>query len=81
MPPAKATDAKADAQSVRERQIAAAAHARSRKNGAGALAQQNGSSLKELALVNTENGPIAPGQQHPGVSAAVEERTATVLLL
>ncbi|CAK4031994.1 Hypothetical predicted protein [Lecanosticta acicola] len=64
MPP-KSQDARADAQTVRERQIAAAAHARSKKQQAAAAAQQNngGSSLKELALVNTDSGQIsAPGQ-------------------
>lgn len=67
MPPAKSLDAKADAASVRERQIAAAAHARSKKNN-GAAAQQNGSHLKELALVNTDSGQVVQPGQGTGVS-------------
>lgn len=66
MPPAKRTtheDARSDASTVRERQIAAAAHARSKKQGTATAAVNNGSALKELALVSTESGSVVvPGQ-------------------
>lgn len=66
MPPAKRTaheDARSDASTMRERQIAAAAHARSKKQGATTAAVNNGSALKELALVSTESGSVVvPGQ-------------------
>lgn len=71
MPP-KSQDARADAQTVRERQIAAAAHARSKKQQAAAAAQQNsnggGSSLKDLTLVNIDSGSISAPGQGTGVS-------------
>ncbi|KAK5167079.1 uncharacterized protein LTR77_007809 [Saxophila tyrrhenica] len=62
MPPAKARDeSRSEASTARDRQVAAAAHARKSKNGTSA--PQNGSSLKELALVSTESGNVvAPGQ-------------------
>lgn len=66
MPP-KSQDAKADAAAVRERQIASAAHARSKKQN-GAPAQQNGSNLKEVTLMNNEPGPVAATAQGPGMS-------------
>ncbi|EME44084.1 hypothetical protein DOTSEDRAFT_71777 [Dothistroma septosporum NZE10] len=68
MPTAKSSDAKASASTVRERQIAAAAHARSMKNGA--QSHQNGvgsSSLRDLALISTDNGAVAASAQGPGM--------------
>ena len=70
MPPAKSLDAKADAASVRERQVAAAAHARSKKNGAAAQ-QNGGSSLKEVALINSDAGQVAQPSQGTGVSGKI----------
>jgi len=65
MPPAKSRpaqeDSRSDASNARDRQIAAAAHARKSKNGAST--HQNGSALKALALVSTELGTaITSGQ-------------------
>ena len=62
MPPAKVRDeSRSEASNARDRQIAAAAHAR--KSKIGTSAPQNGSSLRELALVSTESGNVvAPGQ-------------------
>lgn len=70
MPPAKSLDAKADAASVRERQVAAAAHARSKKNAASAQ-QNGGSSLKELALISTDSGQVVQPGQGPSVSGMI----------
>jgi len=76
MPPTKSKratqeDSRSEASTARERQVAAAAHARKSKNGPSA-ANQNGSSLKELALVSTEAGNVvAPGQG--GVSASAHQ--------
>ena len=60
MPPAKSRlaheDSRSDGSTVRERQIAAAAHARKAKNGASA--HTNASSLKELAMVNADSGNV-----------------------
>jgi len=68
MPPAKARtmhdDARAEASTTRERQVAAAAHARSKANGTSA---QNGSILKELALMSTEAGNVVTPGQGTGV--------------
>jgi hypothetical protein len=73
MPPAKKVvpveDSRSDASTVRERQIAAAAHARKSKQNAAAVAaasaRDNGSlALKELAAVSAEAG----GREGPGVS-------------
>lgn len=72
MPPAKKVvppeDSRSDASTVRERQIAAAAHARKSKQNAAAAAasaRDNGSlALKELAAVSGETG----GREGPGVS-------------
>jgi histone deacetylase complex subunit SAP30 len=71
MPPAKKTvtteDSRSDASTVRERQIAAAAHARKSKQNAAAVAaasaRENGSALKELAAasVDADNAAQAPG--------------------
>lgn len=68
MPPAKSRlvneDSRSEASTIRERQIAAAAHARNSKNGA-AVKRSNGSSLKELALVSAQAGEATttgPGQ-------------------
>ena len=71
MPPAKSRLAAEDARSdhgstARERAVAAAAYARSKKNGTAA--HQNGSSLKELALVSTETGNVVAPGQTTGVS-------------
>jgi len=72
MPPAKKTvtteDSRSDASTVRERQIAAAAHARKSKQNAAAAAaaaRDNGSALKELAAVSADADNTA---QAPGVS-------------
>jgi histone deacetylase complex subunit SAP30 len=75
MPPAKKVvptteDSRSDASTVRERQIAAAAHARKSKQNAAAAAaaaRDNGSALKELAAISAEAGNAAQG---PGVSFA-----------
>ena len=70
MPAAKARvaqeDSRSEASTIRERQIAAAAHARRSKNGAAV--HHNGSGLKELALASAQSGNIAAGQG-PGVSS------------
>ncbi|KAK4629524.1 hypothetical protein CLAFUW4_07861 [Fulvia fulva] len=69
MPPAKSSDAKTSASTVRERQIAAAAHARSMKNGA--QSHQNGvgsSSLREFALLSTDNSAVAGAGQGPALN-------------
>lgn len=71
MPPAKRTaleDSRSEASTIRERQIAAAAHARSKKQGASAATVNNGSALKELALVSTESGNVVVPGQTTGVS-------------
>lgn len=74
MPPAKKVvpeDSRSDASTVRERQIAAAAHARKSKQNAAAAAaatRDNGSALKELAAISAEAGNAA---QAPGVSPTV----------
>ena len=73
MPPAKKTvvteDSRSDASTVRERQIAAAAHARKSKQNAAAVAataaRDNGSALKELAAASADADNTA---QAPGVS-------------
>ena len=74
MPPAKKAvqpeDSRSDASTVRERQIAAAAHARKSKQNAAAAAaaKDNGSlALKELAAVSAETG----GREGPGVSHSI----------
>jgi hypothetical protein len=75
MPPAKKVvppeDSRSDASTVRERQIAAAAHARKSKQNAAAAAasaRDSGSlALKELAAVSAETG----GREGPGVSWSV----------
>ncbi|GAB7331476.1 hypothetical protein MBLNU13_g02882t1 [Cladosporium sp. NU13] len=72
MPPAKKVlppeDSRSDASTVRERQIAAAAHARKSKQNAAAAAaaaKDNGSlALKELAAVSAETG----GREGPGMA-------------
>lgn len=68
MPPAKKVvppeDSRSDASTVRERQIAAAAHARkSKQNAAAAAAAKDSGSqaLKELAAVSAETGREGPG--------------------
>ncbi|KAK6433771.1 hypothetical protein LTR95_010055, partial [Oleoguttula sp. CCFEE 5521] len=67
MPPAKAKplaeDSRSDASTIRERQIAAAAHARKSKqqtllNGGNGKDVAQGSALKDLAFVNAEAGNI-----------------------
>jgi hypothetical protein len=74
MPPAKKAvieDSRSDASTVRERQIAAAAHARKSKQNAAAAAaaaRDNGSALKELAAYSAEAGNAG---QAPGVSFTV----------
>lgn len=82
MPPAKKVvpeDSRSDASTVRERQIAAAAHARKSKQtaaAAAAAARDNGSALKELAAISAEAGTTA---QAPGVSleiTAISSRTS-----
>lgn len=77
MPPAKSRPAAEDSRSdhgstARERAVAAAAHARSKKNGAAA--HQNGSSLKALALVSTETGNVVAPGQTTGVSCSDDHR-------
>jgi len=81
MPPAKKVvpteDSRSDASTVRERQIAAAAHARKSKQNAAAAAaagtRDNGSlALKELAEVSAEAG----GREGPGVSWTLLEAHA-----
>lgn len=73
MPPAKnrpaADDSRSDGSTVRERQIAAAAHARKSKahGAAAAAAKETGNhALKELALVSAAAEGAAG--QAPGVS-------------
>lgn len=66
MPPAKSRlvheDSRSEASSIRERQIAAAAHARNSKNVAALAKRGNGSSWKELAVVSAQAGEAAaPG--------------------
>lgn len=51
---------------VRERQIAAAAHARKSKNGAST--QRTGTTLKELALASTQTGDAEAPVPGAGVS-------------
>jgi histone deacetylase complex subunit SAP30 len=78
MPPAKTRveDGRSEASTIRERQVAAAAHARKSKQAAAAAAAaaaassvpQNGSSLKELALVQTESGNAVGREKEVGVS-------------
>jgi hypothetical protein len=73
MPPAKKPvieDSRSDASTVRERQIAAAAHARKSKQNAAAAAaaaRDNGSALKDLAAYSAEAGDAG---QAPGVSSS-----------
>jgi len=82
MPPAKKVvppeDSRSDASTVRERQIAAAAHARKSKQNAAAAAastRDNGSlALKELAAVSAEAG----GREGPGVSWMVLKAHACI---
>ncbi|KAK5107775.1 hypothetical protein LTR62_000699 [Meristemomyces frigidus] len=82
MPPAKARpiqdDVRSESSTTRERQIAAAAHARSKRNNLlNGINHPTGSSLKELALVSTESGNvIAPGQ-----STGMSWTTASTTLL
>ena len=78
MPPAKSRvvqeDARSDVSTIRERQIAAAAHARRSKNGASII--RNATTLKELALVSTQAGdaaPPAPGQGVGGPSTKLAQ--------
>jgi hypothetical protein len=79
MPPAKKPvieDSRSDASTVRERQIAAAAHARKSKQNAAAAAaaaRDNGSALKELAAYSAEAGNAG---QAPGVSPTVHAKRA-----
>lgn len=84
MPPAKRTaqeDSRSDASTVRERQIAAAAHARSKKQAAATTAVNNGSALKELALVSTESGNVVVPGQNAGVSSHPRAQPAVVVTL
>lgn len=60
-------DSRADNQSTRDRQIAAAAHAR--KSKGGNPASKNGTALKELAMATTEAGEVNTPSQAAGVSA------------
>ena len=70
MPPAKnkpvqAEDSRSDASLNDKRSISSAAYPRKGKGAmvATGMARENGSALKELALISTENGDvIAPGQ-------------------
>jgi hypothetical protein len=78
MPPTKTRveDGRSEASTIRERQVAAAAHARKSKQAAAAAAAaaaassvpHNGSSLKELALVQTESGNVVGREKEVGVS-------------
>jgi len=85
MPPAKkppVDDSRSDASTVRERQIAAAAHARKSKqahNAAiAATAKENGSALKELAFASAsaEAGEGGAGAVEPGVSSIMKSETS-----
>ena len=71
MPPAKSRlvheDSRSEGSTVRERQIAAAAHARKSKIGASSVAHQNGSALKELALASAESANLVAQGQATGV--------------
>jgi hypothetical protein len=76
MPPAKvrpAEDSRSDASTVRERQIAAAAHARKSKQAAATIAaaasssKDGGNALRELALAGAGVGATL---SEPGVRAA-----------
>lgn len=71
MPPAKSRlvhdDSRSDASTVRERQIAAAAHARKSKTAAAAAAQRNGTSLKEPTLTLAQSGEAAVSGPGTGV--------------
>lgn len=80
MPPAKTRpiaaqeDSRSDGSTARERQIAAAAHARKSKILAGTTAvsaRDSGSGLKELALVSTAAGDVVSPGQNPGVSIPI----------
>ena len=87
MPPAKKTvtteDSRSDASTVRERQIAAAAHARKSKQNAAAVAaaasRENGSALKELAAASADadNTAQAPGVSVESADSSVWPRLVT----
>lgn len=84
-PPPQTEDSRSEVSSVRERQIAAAAHARKSKqaNGAAAVAaaanaaRESGSALKELALVSAEAG----GRRQEAVAPGMSWHTAPLSLL
>ncbi|KAK3697969.1 hypothetical protein LTR37_017193 [Vermiconidia calcicola] len=59
-------ESRPDVATIRERQIAAAAHARKSKNGASA--QHNGSTLKDLAVASAESSNAAQAGQGTGMS-------------
>lgn len=92
MPPAKVTaiDTRNDAQSVRERQIAAAAHARaSKKNIGQQQALQNGGlgtlSLREIMRIGGNGGGEtssgdAAAQQGQGVRRTIYPTSPTTFL-
>lgn len=81
MPPAKSSEARADAQSLRERQIAAAAHARNAKKN-GAAAQQNGpSSLREVVKITNDDPALAAPKQETGVGRAWTAILLEVMLI
>lgn len=67
MPPAKTHDARVDGSTTRERQLASAAHARSKKQTLQSTNgnMQNGSTLKDLPLYNPDT---AAQQPQTGVS-------------
>ncbi|KAF7198430.1 hypothetical protein HII31_00169 [Pseudocercospora fuligena] len=80
MPPAKSSDARADAQTIRERQIAAAAHARNAKKNNG-TAQQNGiSSLREVVKITNDDNALAIPKQETGVMKPATPIMSPILL-
>ncbi|SMQ50972.1 unnamed protein product [Zymoseptoria tritici ST99CH_3D1] len=62
MPPAKTHDARVDGSTTRERQLASAAHARSKKQTLQStnVNMQNGSTLKDLPLYNPDTAAQQP---------------------
>lgn len=81
MPPSKARQAQEDERrelaAATQRQVASLVHAKNKKaERLAAAAHQNGSSLKELALVSTESGNVVAPGQSTGVSDPVPPRTS-----
>lgn len=57
LPQQQQEDSRSEASTIRDRQIAAAAHARKSKHGL--LAQRNGTTLKDLAFASAQAGDAA----------------------